>query len=90
MISAFNIKSNTAMEFISKEWLYFLHKNLRFTIVLAIKIQYLIQKHLNLIKSFNKGSCLNVRFFPIFSPVCSIDQLKGRSSSSVIKFIKSR
>ena len=43
MISAFNIKSNTAMEFISKEWLYFLHKNLRFTIVF-LKIQYPIQK----------------------------------------------
>ena len=49
MILAFNIKSNTAMEFMSKEWLYFLHKNLSFTIV-SLKIQYLIQKTFNLIK----------------------------------------
>ena len=44
MISAFNIKSNTAMEFISKEWLYFLHEARVVLFIIAIKIQYLIQK----------------------------------------------
>ena len=43
MISAFNIKSNTAMEFISKEWLYFLHSSSS-VVQYAIQIQYLIQK----------------------------------------------
>ena len=44
MISAFNIDRNTELKFMSNAGLYFLHKNLSFTIVLAIKIQYLIQK----------------------------------------------
>ena len=43
MISAFNIKRNTELKFMSNAGLYFLHRNLSFTIV-SLKIQYLIQK----------------------------------------------